>query len=189
MDYTHSKTEELLEALIGAKATSARYHGRLRPLFEAASDVAGKDLAPLMAARELLRRYLAEEMSATAAFSSPEAVKQYLMLSFIGQEHESFHTLYLNAQHRLLAAEESFRGTLTQTSVYPREIVKRALYFNAAAVIFAHNHPSGMPEPSKADEYLTQCLRSALTLIDVRVLDHLVVAGNAATSMAERGLL
>ena len=95
----------------------------------------------------------------------------------------------LDAQHRLIAAEEMFRGTLTQTSVYPREVVKAALGHNAAAVIFAHNHPSGMAEPSRADELLTQALKQALSLVECKTLDHFVVAGGKTTSFAERGLL
>jgi DNA repair protein RadC len=189
MDYTHTPTETLLAAVIGARAAHARYHGTLRPLFEANKDQVGEELVPLLAARELLRRWLAEEMKHAESFGSPEAVKQYLLLAFAGQPHESFLVIYLDTQHRLLEAEESFRGTLTQTSVYPREIVKRALYWNAAAVLFAHNHPSGLVEPSRADEHLTRVLRESLLMVDVRVLDHFVVGGNAITSFAERGLL
>jgi DNA repair protein RadC len=104
-------------------------------------------------------------------------------------EHEVFMALFLDAQNRVIAAEELFRGTLTQTSVYPREVVKRALVHNAAAVILAHNHPSGVAEPSRADEFLTQTLRQSLSLVDARVLDHFIVAGNGVVSFAERGLL
>lgn len=189
MDYTTITTRALLEELIGADATEARYEGQLRPLFEANQNNAGEELAPLLAARELLRRWAAEEVRRVEPFASPEVVKLYLQLAFAGQGHESFVTLYLDAQHRLLEAEESFRGTLTQTAVYPREIVKRALHWNAAAVLFAHNHPSGVAEPSRADEHLTQSMKTALALVDVRVLDHFVVAGNTVTSFAERGLL
>jgi DNA repair protein RadC len=123
------------------------------------------------------------------ALSSPDAVRDYLRLYFAGQGHESFVTLFLDAQHRLIAAEELFRGTLSQTSVYPREVVKRALQLNAGAAIFSHNHPSGVCEPSRADELLTQSLKQALALVDVRVLDHIVVADDKAVSFAERGLL
>jgi DNA repair protein RadC len=188
MDYTHTPTHELLEALIGVEATEARYQGDLRPLFEA-NGTAGAELAPLFAARELVRRWLAEELKRGEVFGSPVEVKQYLQLGFAGQEYESFVTLYLDNQHRLIEAEESFRGTLTQTSVYPREIVKRALHWNAAAVLFAHNHPSGAAEPSRADEFLTASLKSALALVDVRVLDHFVVGASAVVSLAERGLV
>jgi DNA repair protein RadC len=110
-------------------------------------------------------------------------------LIFAGQEHESFVVLFLDAQNRLIVSEELFRGTLTQTSVYPREIVKEALRKNAASVIFSHNHPSGVAEPSRADELLTNSLKQALALVDVKVLDHFIVAGAAILSFAERGLL
>jgi DNA repair protein RadC len=112
-----------------------------------------------------------------------------LRLSLAALPHETFVVLFLDSQHRLLAADELFRGTLAQTSVYPREIVKAALSHNAAAVIFAHNHPSGVAEPSRADELLTQSLKQALALVDIRTLDHFVVAGSRVVSFAERGLL
>src|SRR4051812_8813859 len=145
--------------------------------------------AQLQAALELSRRALREELSARDALSSPRAVRDYLRLAFTGRQHEVFVVLLLDAQHRVIACEDLFRGTLTQTSVYPREVVKCALRHNAAAVIFAHNHPSGVAEPSHADEILTRSLKSALGLVDVQVLDHFVVAGSATTSFAERGLL
>jgi DNA repair protein RadC len=116
-------------------------------------------------------------------------VRDFLRISLMGRGHEVFMVLFLDAQHRLIEAEEMFRGTLTQTSVYPREVVKRSLYFNAAAVIFAHNHPSGVAQPSQADELLTRSLREALALVEIRVLDHFVIGGNAVMSFAERGLL
>jgi DNA repair protein RadC len=188
MDYTNTPTEVLLEALIGEEAAQAQYQGSLRPLFENRDPLAG-DLEPLHVARELMRRWLTEELKAKEAFTSSGAIKQYLQLAFAGQQYESFVTLYLDAQHRLIEAEESFRGSLTQTSVYPREIVKRALALNAGAVVFAHNHPSGVTEPSVADQNLTQHLKSSLSLVDVHVLDHFIVAGNGVTSFAERGLL
>jgi DNA repair protein RadC len=121
--------------------------------------------------------------------TSPQSVRDYLRLLLTGLEHEVFVTLFLDAQHRLIAADEMFRGTLTQTSVHPREVVKAALRYNAAAVILAHNHPSGVAEPSRADELLTETLRQTLGLVDVRTLDHFVVAGSATVSFAERGLL
>jgi len=186
---TTTSTRELLEALIGVKATEEHYDGKLRPLFEIGMRKSADELAPLALARELVMRWLAEELTTKTAFGSPGAVKQYLVLAFAGQEHETFVTLYLDAQHRLIEAEESFRGSLTQTSVYPREIVKRALALNAGAVVFAHNHPSGIAEPSQADQDLTQCLKTSLALVDVHVLDHFVVGGTIVTSFAERGLL
>jgi DNA repair protein RadC len=120
---------------------------------------------------------------------SPQAVKALLRLRLAEREREVFAVLYLDAQHRLIAYEEPFAGTLTQTSVYPRELVRRALAHNAGAVILSHNHPSGAAEPSRADEYLTQTIKSALALVDVRVLDHVVIGGADAVSFAERGLL
>ncbi len=145
--------------------------------------------AELVAVLELARRALAQALQARPVFESPTQVKDYLRLKLAALPHEVFAVLFLDAQHRLLAMEELFRGTLTQTSVYPREVVKRALALNAAAVMLAHNHPSGVAEPSKADEYLTQTLQSALGLVDVRVLDHFVVAREQVVSFAERGLL
>jgi len=145
--------------------------------------------AEMAAVLELARRSVASELAARPVFDSPARVKDYLSLQLAGREHEVFAVLFLDAQSRLLRLEEMFRGTLTQTSVYPREVVKRALEFGAASVILAHNHPSGAAEPSRADEFLTQTLKSALALVDVRVLDHLVVGRGAVVSFAERGLL
>lgn len=143
----------------------------------------------LQAALELARRALDEGLRRDTVLNSPDRVRQYLQLQLGRREHEVFAVLYLDAQNRLLKTEELFRGTLTQTSVHPREVVKQALRHNAAAVILAHNHPSGLAEPSRADELLTQALKQALALVEVRVLDHLIVTGNAAVSFAERGLL
>jgi DNA repair protein RadC len=145
--------------------------------------------ALLQAAVELARRALREDVRRDTLLNSPDKVRQYLRLWLGHRPHEVFAALYLDAQNRLLTAEELFRGTLTQTSVYPREVVKQALKHNAAALILAHNHPSGVAEPSRADELLTSSLKQALSLVDVRVLDHLIVAGNATVSFAERGLV
>lgn len=123
------------------------------------------------------------------ALTSPGAVRDYLRLAISAKEFEVFVCVWVDAQHRVLAFEEMFRGTLTQTSVYPREIVKGALKANAAAVIFAHNHPSGAAQPSQADELLTRNLKEALRLVDVKVLDHFIIAGAESLSFAERGLL
>lgn len=122
-------------------------------------------------------------------FTAPSEVKDYFVLRFASLEHEVFCIAFLTAQHALISCEEMFRGTLSQTSVYPREVVKRALHLNAAAVVLSHNHPSGVAEPSRADEYLTQTLKTALALIDVRVIDHIVTGGGTAVSLAERGLI
>ena len=145
--------------------------------------------AQLMCGLRLARELLAEELRPGEAFRSMYAVSDYLKLHFAGQAHESFAVLFLDAHHTLLAFEDLFRGTLTQTGVYPREVLKRALQHNAAAVILAHNHPSGEVEPSSADQVVTNQLKEALAYIDLRVLDHFVVAGNRAVSMAERGLV
>lgn len=145
--------------------------------------------AELAAVIEMARRSMAQQLGQSPVFDSPQAVRQYVQLHLGGLGHEVFAVLFLDSQHRLLVMEPMFRGTLTQTSVYPREVVRKALACNAGAVIFAHNHPSGAAEPSRADEFLTQALKSALALVDVRVLDHLVVGCGQVVSMAERGLL
>ena len=132
---------------------------------------------------------LARRIYAKDTLAAPGAVRDYLRLLLAGREHEVFVAVLLDAQNRVLSCQELFRGTLTQTSVYPREVVKVALAANAGAVIFAHNHPSGCSEPSRADELLTQQLKSALALVDIKVLDHFVVAGGESLSFAERGLL
>ena len=160
-----------------------------------AADLSGiKGLGPAKRAQfeatmELARRSLQDDMRSANALTSPGAVRDYLRLAIAGREHEVFVCLWLDAQHRVTACEEMFRGTLTQTSVYPREIVKAGLKANAAAVIFAHNHPSGVAQPSQADELLTRNLKEALSLVDIKVLDHFIVAGHQALSFAARGLL
>jgi len=145
--------------------------------------------AQFAAAMELARRSLQEKLKESVALTSPGAVRDYLRLRLASRKEEAFVCIWLDAQHRAIDIEEPFRGTLTQTSVYPREIVKAALRINAAAVIFAHNHPSGVAQPSQSDELLTRNLKEALSLIEVKVLDHFIVAGNQAISFAERGLL
>jgi DNA repair protein RadC len=190
---------------VGVKGKSAvdlarqliSHFGSLNQLFAASQQelsaihgVGPAKFVQLQAVLEMARRALAEELSLGNAFSSPAAVRDFLRLQLAGLAHEAFFALWLDAQNRLLAAEELFRGSLTQTSVYPREVVKRALWHNAASVVLAHNHPSGVAEPSAADQALTRELRQALALVDVRVLDHFIVAGQSAPlSFAERGLL
>ncbi|MGQ0751808.1 MAG: RadC family protein [Betaproteobacteria bacterium] len=143
----------------------------------------------LQAVLEMARRSLREQLARGIVLGSPQTVRDYLRLKLQDRPHEVFVGVFLDAQNRVLAVEELFRGTLTQTSVYPREVVKRALHHNAGALIFAHNHPSGVAEPSRADEALTQALKQALALVDVKVLDHFVIGSGAAMSFAERGLL
>ncbi len=145
--------------------------------------------AQLQAVIELARRAIREDLQKTPGFESPDAVSDYLRLHLGGRDAEVFVAMFLDAQHRLIATEDLFRGTLTQTAVYPREVVKRALAYNAASVILAHNHPSGVAEPSQADRMLTTTLKQALGLVDVRVLDHFVVAGAQTLSFAKHGLL
>ncbi len=145
--------------------------------------------AELVAVLELARRALAEQLRTRPVFESPTAVKDYVQLHLGQRPHEVFAVLFLDSQHRLIALEELFRGTLGQTSVYPREVALRALHHHAAAVVLAHNHPSGSVQPSRADDVLTQTLKTALALLDVRVLDHVIVGPGQALSMAERGLI
>lgn len=145
--------------------------------------------ASLQAAVEISRRTLREELHRGDALQSPAAVRSFLTLWLRDRPHEAFVGLFLDCRNRLLAADELFRGTLTQTAVYPREIVRRAIELNAGAVVFAHNHPSGVAEPSHADRALTEALRRALEPLEVRVLDHLIVAGNRVLSFAEQGLV
>jgi DNA repair protein RadC len=145
--------------------------------------------AELAAVIEMARRAMGQRLERAPVFDAPATVKDYVMLRLGALQHEVFAVLFLDSQHRLIAFDDMFRGTLNQTSVYPREVVRRALALNAGAVILAHNHPSGVAEPSRADEHLTQALKGALALVDVRVLDHLVVGHGQVTSFADRGLL
>ena len=145
--------------------------------------------AELSAVLELARRAMAERLKEREVFESPDAVGLYLQMQLGSRMHEVFAIIFLDVQHRLIAFEELFRGTLTQTSVYPREVVMRALHHHASAVILAHNHPSGGIEPSRADELLTQTLKAALSLVDVRVLDHVIVGDGRTLSMASKGLI
>jgi DNA repair protein RadC len=194
---------ELLAVVLrtGVRGKSAVELGReLLSRFKGIAGLFGADLsqvkglgpakrAQFEAAIELARRSIEEGLKEKTVLTSPGAVRDYLKLALGSRQHEVFICVWLDAQHRVTACEEAFRGTLTQTSVYPREIVKAALTKNAAAVIFAHNHPSGAAQPSQADELLTRNLKEALALVDVKVLDHFIVAGSQAISFAERGLL
>ena len=174
-----------------------RFDGRLGILAEATlaelasvSGIGMAKAAQLKASFELARRALSQEMASRDTFAAPGQVRDWLRLKLGGRPHEVFMALWLDAQNRLLRAEELFTGSLTQTSVYPREVVKAALAHNAAAVILAHNHPSGVAEPSRADEMLTRTLKEALALVDVKLLDHFIVAGTQPPlSFAERGLI
>lgn len=205
-EVTHATDLDLLTAIIGNRRAAtklfAKAHFSLFALLhsmphengdlfcaEGSSAYASDPMMKIQAARELATRAIAEDLQGRDCLTSPGAVRDLLKHKLAGLPHEVFVCIQLDAQHRVIAIEELFRGTLTQTSVYPREVVKAALRANAAAVIFAHNHPSGALQPSQADELLTRNLKEALALVDVKVLDHFIVAGTGALSFAERGLL
>lgn len=173
---THRAKGRLLEGVISIGPRT----GEL-PKYMLASERRSVDKA-----MEILASYM---RGPSTVFSSPESVRQYICLHLGVLPYEVFGVLFLDSQHRLIVFEQMFRGTLTQTSVYPREVVTRALEHRAASVVLTHNHPSGSTQPSRADQALTQTLKAALALVDVRVLDHFVVAGNQATSMAELGMV
>ena len=145
--------------------------------------------AELLAVTELARRAMSQQLKEREVVATPEAVKHYVQLHLAHRPHEVFAALFLDTRNRLIAMEELFRGTLSHTSVYPREVVLRALKHGAASVVLAHNHPSGALYPSRADEALTQSLKAALALVDVKVLDHVIVAPGGAMSMSEKGLV
>lgn len=202
----HASDVQLIAAIVGNRRTAEtllrKAGGSLFRLFmqttqangdlfcaEGQSTYTDDPIAKLQAARELAARSIAETLKQSDALTSPGAVRDFLKLHIAGLPHEVFICIMLDAQHRVISIEELFRGTLMQASVYPREVVKVALRVNAASVIFAHNHPSGVATPSQADELLTRTLKEALALVDTKVLDHFIVAGTQAISFAERGLL
>lgn len=198
MEIEKMSNTELLALLVGKRAARNLGERRLSQIFGfgvVASDLAVEERAiydvypELSAARELIARCFLEKMESGEAMTSPQIVKRFLCSRIGNLEHEVFWCLWLDTRHRLIAFDEMFRGTLNMTSIYPREIVKRALRLNAAAVIFAHNHPSGSVEPSRSDELITYEAKKALDLVEVKVLDHFVVGATEALSFAERGLL
>lgn len=181
---------DLARELIGRFGSLNRLFSASQAEFSAIPGMGPAKYAQLQAVLEMSRRALAEDLRQSSSLTTPAAVRDFLRLHLAGLRHEVFFALWLDAQHRLITAEVLFSGTLTQTSVYPREVIKHALAHNAAAVIFAHNHPSGAAEPSAADRTLTHELKQALAMIDVKVLDHFIVAGmGAPLSFAERGML
>src|SRR3954468_19336391 len=205
-EVTHATDLDLLTVLLGDRKKATKIFAKAKfslfsllhtaphqngDLFcaEGARAYGDDPLIKLQAAVELAARSLTEQLQGRTGLTSPGAVRDLLRLKLSGLPHEVFVCIQLDAQHRVIRVDELFRGTLTQTSVYPREVVKASLRANAAAVIFAHNHPSGVAQPSQADELLTRNLREALSLVEVKVLDHFIVAGNQALSFAERGLL
>lgn len=201
MELKNQTNQYLLSALCGPAGRGLANHS-LSELFGYSShpatmldlrvgeEIIAYQMPPQIAlAKELMTRAMLERISNGSIFSSPGVIKDFLSAKLGGLTHEVFSCLYLDSQNHLIAYEELFRGTLTQTSVYPREVVKRAIELNASSIVFAHNHPSGSLLPSRADEVLTQTLKVALGLVDVRVIDHIIVGGNDALSMAERGLI
>lgn len=180
---------DLARDLVGQFGSLNRLFFASRAECVAMSGLGDAKYAQLQAVLEMARRALGETLRQRDALSAPAAVRDFLRLRLAGLGHEVFMAVFLDAQNRVLEAEELFRGTLTQTSVYPREVVKRALAHNAAGIILAHNHPSGVAEPSQADRWLTDQLKQSLALVDVRVLDHFIVAGQGTLSFAEHGWL
>lgn len=180
---------DLARQLLREFGSIGEVFGASREAFCAVPGLGSAKYAQFQASFEMAKRALASELKVRVNLSSPDAVRDFLRLQLQHREIEVFVGLFLDAQNRVLAVEELFSGTLTQTSVFPREVVRRALHHNAAGMIFAHNHPSGVAEPSRADEMLTQALKQALALVDVRVLDHFIVGRGATLSFAERGLL
>lgn len=187
----HDYALNLLRSFFGAKASRVyEQHGHsLARVVANARQSTERRMCQLAQAVAIAEAAAVELAADRDVLSSPAVVTQLLQLRFAGQSFESFIVLFLDSQNRLIAAEELFRGTLAQTSVYPREVVKRALHHNAGAVILSHCHPSGVCEPSSSDELLTSALKAALSVVDVRVLDHIVIAGGAHLSFAERGLI
>ncbi|PIT78254.1 DNA repair protein RadC [Limnohabitans sp. G3-2] len=179
---------QLSEELLGPDGIAGLLHATAQTL-QGVKGLGPAKQAELLAVFEMARRALSQRLKEREAFHTPGAVKQYLQLQLAHKNHEVFAVLFLDHQNRMLAMEELFRGTLSQTSVYPREVVLRALHHQAATVVLSHNHPSGSVQPSRADEHLTQTLKAALALVDVRVLDHIIVGQGQALSMAEQGFM
>jgi DNA repair protein RadC len=181
-----SLAQLLLERFAGLSGLLGASLGEVQSVRGMGGSAKRTQLAAIM---ELARRAMQERLAQRQAFESPQAVVQFLQMHLAHNQHEVFAIMFLDAQHRLLHFQEMFQGTLSQATVYPREVVKRALELGAAAVVLAHNHPSGQVQPSRADEALTQTLKAALALVDVRVLDHVIVAPGQSCSLAERGVL
>ncbi|ODB37300.1 hypothetical protein BB427_13865 [Pseudoalteromonas sp. BMB] len=180
---------ELAESLLQEQQTLQRLFNASLEEFSALKGLGVAKYTQLQAVLELSRRYLKEECLRETVFQNPTAVRDYLSAQLRGLGHEVFMVLYLDNQNRLIKDEVLFHGTINAASVYPREVVKAALKYHSAAVIFAHNHPSGVAEPSEADKLITKKLQQGLALVDINVLDHLIVAGSHCISFAERGLI
>lgn len=180
---------ELAESLLKQTHSLHNLFNATLSEFSAIKGMGAAKYAQLQAVMELCKRYLKEPCLRETVFDSPDSVRKYLTMKLRGLGHEVFVVLYLDNQNRLIKDEVLFQGTINAASVYPREVVKAALKMNAASLILAHNHPSGIAEPSQADKLITKKLQQALNLIDVQVLDHLIVAGPSCLSFAERGLI
>ncbi len=180
---------ELARALIGDFGSLRELLNAERPRLRARRGIGPARYALLQAALELARRHFREALRVGPALAAPEATRSFLLAQLRDRPYEVFCCLYLDNRHRLLAFEELFRGTIDRAGVHPREVLRQTLLHNAAAVIFAHNHPSGVLEPSQADELITRRLREALGLIDVRVLDHFIIGDGTCFSFAEHGLI
>jgi DNA repair protein RadC len=187
MEINALSDQELLALLIGEKTAMKLYCGSLYPLAFGAEDKVPN--RKLRASVEFAKRLMREKLERGPALQSPRDVTQYLSAHFVGKEYEAFVVVFLDTRHRVLSIEEMFRGTIDGATVYPREVACAVLRHRAAACIFAHNHPSGVAEPSLADQAITRRLKDALSVIDIRVLDHFVIAGTEIVSFAERGLL
>ena len=190
-DLRHVPIETLLRVFYADEAGDAlaAHGGSLRRLLHEPRAEYRTSQQTLRAAQEIVRRSLFEEMRERVVLTAPSAVREFLLSHYAGFQEERFLALWLDNQNRAICVDELFRGTISATAVYPREVVRHALAHNAAGVIFAHNHPSGLSEPSAADQAITSALKKALDLIDVRVLDHFVVGEGAVMSFAERGML
>jgi DNA repair protein RadC len=186
-DARRASNETLLSLFVGSERGGALRATPLREILASARP--DRALCRLIAGIELGRRAALEEMTGRAVLESPGATHRYLVQHYFGRPSEVFTVVYLDNRHRVIAVDDVFHGTIDGAPVYPREILRHVIARNAAAVILAHQHPSGVCEPSQADELITRRIRDVLALIDVRVLDHVIVAGNSAISMAERGLL
>jgi len=187
METKSLSNEELLAILVGPKTASKVYQGRLAPLvFDSTDQVPNKKLA---ASLEFAKRLMREELFRGPTLQSPKDVTGFLSAHFFGREYEAFIVVMLDTRHRVISIEEMFRGTIDGATVYPREVACAVLKHKAAACIFAHNHPSGIAEPSLADQAITRRLKEALSVLDIRVLDHFVIAGAETVSFAERGML
>ena len=187
MDTQLLTDKQLIALILGEKTAEKLYSGRLLPLM---CGEGGSDPHPrLSASLELTKRALQEQLKRSDCLTSSQLTRQYLKAHFLGQPYESFVVLFLDNQHRVIEVRELFKGTIDGSMVHPREVVRECLRWNAAAVIFAHNHPSGVSEPSQADTTITRRLKNSLALVDVRTLDHLVVGSDSVTSLAERGLI